>query len=281
MKFSVRFKRAVVSVCLLGLLLPATAVYAYQYTVLAGDSLYTISQKTNVSIDKIKSANGLSKDLIHSGQVLNIPDQKAPSATTKPAVAPTPSPNSTYTVQSGDSLYVIAQKYGVGAETLMLANSLNGTVIYPGQQLIVPIAATRSATPMAAEVSRSAKRPAIPFTDEDLDLLARLVNAEAGGEPMSAQVGVAAVVINRVKSGIFPDSIKDVIYAPNQFSPVRNGWINRPATTSAIEAAKEALYGNDPTNGALYFFDNSASNSFLRSLPVSASFGKMIYANAK
>lgn len=280
MLFFVRFKRAVVLLCLLGLLLPTTVVYAYQYTVVTGDSLYSISQKTNVSIEQIKSANGLSNDLLHPGQVLNIPDNAA--ATPTPAAAtPAAAPKSTYTVQSGDSLYVIAQKHGIGAEALMLANSLNSTIIYPGQQLIVPLAATRSATPMAAEVSRSAKRPAIPFTDEDLDLLARLVTAEAGSEPMSAQVSVAAVVINRVKSSVFPSTIRDVIYAPNQFSPVRNGWINRPATASAIEAAKEALYGNDPTNGALYFFDKSSSNSFLRSLPVAATFGQMIYAYAK
>ncbi|SHK41597.1 cell wall hydrolase [Desulforamulus aeronauticus] len=278
MKFFVRFKRAIVLVCLLGLLVPATAVYAYQYTVTLGDSLYTISQKNNISIDKIKSANNLSQDLIHPGQVLNIPDKQSLPAETKPAATQAQPANSTYTVQPGDSLYVIAEKNGLRPESLMLANSLSGTLIYPGQQLIVPIAATRSTTPMAAEVSRSAKRPVIPFTDEDLDLLSRLVTAEAGGEPVSAQVGVAAVVLNRVKSSTFQNTIRDVIYAPNQFSPVRNGWINRPATSTAIEAAKDALYGNDPTNGALYFFDNSASNSFLRSLPVSAKYGQMIYA---
>ncbi len=278
MKFFVRFKRAIVLVCLLGLLVPATAVYAYQYTVTLGDSLYTISQKNNISIDKIKSANNLSQDLIHPGQVLNIPDKQSLPAETKPAATQAQPTNSTYTVQPGDSLYVIAEKNGLRPESLMLANSLSGTLIYPGQQLIVPIAATRSTTPMAAEVSRSAKRPVIPFTDEDLDLLSRLVTAEAGGEPVSAQVGVAAVVLNRVKSSTFQSTIRDVIYAPNQFSPVRNGWINRPATSTAIEAAKDALYGNDPTNGALYFFDNSASNSFLRSLPVSAKYGQMIYA---
>lgn len=134
---------------------------------------------------------------------------------------------------------------------------------------------------MVAQVSRSAERPIISYTDQDLDLLARLVTAEAGGEPLEAQVGVAAVVLNRVQSSKFPNSIYDVIYAPNQFSPVRNGWINKPATTTAIKAAETALQGSDPTNGALYFFDNTASNSFLRSLPVTANHGRMIYAMAK
>ncbi|SHE48026.1 LysM domain-containing protein [Desulforamulus putei DSM 12395] len=275
MKMFVRFRRAIVLLCLLGTLLPATAVWAYNYTVVPGDSLYFISKKTGVGIDKIKAANNLSGDMIYPGQVLNIPDGKP--AATAPQTA-RPQGNTTYTVKPGDSLYVIAQKYNIRVEALILANSLSGTLIYPGQQLIVPIAATRSATSMAVEVSRSAKRPVIPYTDEDLDLLARLVNAEAGGEPMEAQIGVAAVVINRVKSDLFPDTIRDVIYAPNQFTPVRNGWINRPATESSIQAAKAALYGSDPTNGALYFYDNSTRNSFLRSLPVSATYGQMIYA---
>ena len=175
-------------------------------------------------------------------------------------------------------MFVIAQRHKISTEALILANSLNGSLIHPGQQLMVPITAARSATPVAAQVSRSAQRPVIPFTDEDLDLLARLVKAEAGGESLTAQVAVAAVVINRVQSGLFPSNIRDVIYAPNQFSPVHNGWINKPATSAAREAAIAALYGKDPSNGALYFFDNSSSNSFLRSLPVSATLGKMIYA---
>lgn len=278
MKMFVRFRRAIVLMCLLGMLLPTTAVFAYNYTVVSGDSLYSISEKTGVGIEKIKAANSLSGDLLHPGQVLNIPDGKSTTAASKPAAPQAKDASATYTVKPGDSLYVIAQKYNLRLEVLMLVNSLSGTLIYPGQQLIVPIAATRSAAPMAVEVSRSAKRPVIPCTDEDLDLLARLVTAEAGGEPMEAQVGVAAVVINRVQSNLFPDTIRDVIYAPNQFSPVRNGWINRPATETAIQAAKAALYGSDPTNGALYFFDNSTKNSFLRSLPVSANYGQMIYA---
>lgn len=278
MKKFVRFRRAIVLLCLLGMLLPTSAVFAYNYTVVSGDSLYTISEKTKVGIDKIKAANNLSGELIHPGQVLNIPDGKPATPAAKPAAPQAKAANATYTVKPGDSLYVIAQKYNLRVEVLTLANSLSGTLIYPGQQLIVPIAATRSAAPMAVEVSRSAKRPVIPYTDEDLDLLARLVNAEAGGEPKEAQVGVAAVVINRVQSSLFPSTLREVIYAPNQFSPVRNGWINRPATNSSIEAAKAALYGSDPTNGALYFFDTSTKNSFLRSLPVSATYGQMIYA---
>ncbi|MDO7785784.1 cell wall hydrolase [Desulforamulus aquiferis] len=273
MNISKRIKRLVVALCFVGLMTPAFAAYGYDYTVQTGDSLYIISQKTGVGIDAIKSSNKLTGDLLQPGQVLNIPDSQAKQATPQQTA-------STYTVKAGDSLFTIAQNQGIRLEALIVANSISGTLIYPGQQLNVPVAASRSAGAVV-EVSRSAKRPVIPFTDEDFDLLSRLVNAEAGGEPLDAQVGVAAVVINRVRSGIFPNSIREVIYSPNQFSPVRNGWINRPATEKSKEATLDALYGSDPTNGALYFFDTSTRNTFLRSLPVAATYGQMIYANAK
>lgn len=266
MSFSHHFKRVIVSLCLFAILMPSTAL-AYQYTVVPGDSLNLISQKVGVSITQIKIANGLTSDVLDPGYVLTIPEAK-PTGTS-------------YTVKSGDTLYAIAQKYGIGLNTLMQANGLTSSVIHPGKQLTIPGANVRNTAPVAATVSRSAQRSVIPYDEKDLDLLARLVTAEAGGEPMEAQISVAAVVINRVQSPNFPNNIRDVIYAPNQFSPVRNGWINKPATANAIKVAQVALNGNDPTNGALYFFDINATNSFLLSLPVAANYGKMVYARAK
>jgi spore germination cell wall hydrolase CwlJ-like protein len=95
------------------------------------------------------------------------------------------------------------------------------------------------------------------ISDSDKELLARLVTAEARNQPYLGQVAVAAVVLNRTKSGKFPETIKGVINANNgkvyQFSPVKNGTINKPATESAVQAVKDALNGSDPTNGSLYF----------------------------
>lgn len=275
MNLFVRFRRAFASVCLLGMLVPATYAYASSYTVAPGDNLYDISKKVNVGIAQIKSANGLTGDFLQIGQVLTIPDGKSAAPATAPA------PAKSYTVKPGDSLYVIAQKYNIRLEALIFANSLSGTLIFPGQQLIVPVATARSAGPVAVEVSRSAKHPEIPFTEKEMDLLARLVTVEAGGEPLEAQIGVAAVVVNRVKSSSFPNTVTDVICARNQFPPVQNGWISRPATATAVAAATQALYGNDPTNGALYFYDTRTKSSFLRSLPVLANYGRMIFAKAK
>ena len=112
-------------------------------------------------------------------------------------------------------------------------------------------------------------------------MLARLITAEAQGEEYNAKVAVGAVVLNRVKSDTFANTIKDVIYEKingyYQFTPVLNGWINKPANEDCIKAAKEALSGIDPTNGALFYFDDSTTNQWLLSRPVSVKIDNMIY----
>ncbi|WP_186430585.1 cell wall hydrolase [Clostridium sp. BSD9I1] len=126
--------------------------------------------------------------------------------------------------------------------------------------------------------SRGNLKAAISYNAKELDLLARLVRAEAGGESYSAQVAVAAVVINRVKSSKFPNTITAVINSNNQFTPVQNGQINKPATDANKKAVQEALYGKDPSNGALFFYDTSCTSKWLLSKPVKAKIGKMVYA---
>jgi N-acetylmuramoyl-L-alanine amidase len=96
-------------------------------------------------------------------------------------------------------------------------------------------------------------------SDEEIELLARIVSAEAKDEPYQGQVAVAAVVLNRVEKG-FGDSIKEVIYAKGQFQPVRNGAINKKPIDSAYDAAEEALNGSDPTNDAVYFANMSIAD---------------------
>ena len=97
------------------------------------------------------------------------------------------------------------------------------------------------------------------LSDEQLNLLSKLVAAEARGESYEGQVAVAAVVLNRVKDSRFPDSIEGVIYQKNAFSVVRDGYINAQPTEESYKAAKDALYGNDPTNDAIYFWNPDIS----------------------
>lgn len=250
----------ILSGMLLTTMLFAGTAYGASYTVATNDSLYKIGQLFSTSASTIMADNKLSGSTIYSGQVLYVR-------------------SGTYTVKSGDSLYLIAKRFGITVEVLKKANNKWDNMIYPGQQLDIPSPGSNTAgnnTSIAAS-----GKAVISYTQAELDLLARLVTAEAESEPYAAQVGVAAVVVNRVKSDIFPDTITSVVYQKSdgfyQFTPVENGWINKPATQQARNAALEALNGRDPSNGALYYFDDSATNKWLWSKPLKARIGQMVY----
>ncbi|MGE5593389.1 MAG: cell wall hydrolase [Betaproteobacteria bacterium] len=117
---------------------------------------------------------------------------------------------------------------------------------------------------------------------EERLLLARLIRAEAEAEPFEGQVAVGAVVLNRVESPDYPDTITDVIYQVDQgyvqFTPVANGTINLPPTEQAIEAADRALAGEDPSLGAVGFYNPSKSyDPWVRTRPVTAFIGNHVF----
>ncbi len=106
-------------------------------------------------------------------------------------------------------------------------------------------------------------------TNGNLYLLARLVYGEARGEPYKGQVAVAAVVLNRVKSSEFPNSVSGVIYQSGAFSVVSDGQINLTPDETAIKAARDAMNGYDPTNGCLYYYNPAkTTNKWMLSKPV-------------
>lgn len=99
------------------------------------------------------------------------------------------------------------------------------------------------------------ERPRLNIQDnEDIYLLAKVIQAEAEGEPYKGQVAVGAVVMNRVKSKQFPNNIRDVIYQPSQFSCLPKLATNRPSNEN-LQAAKDALRGKDPSRGALFYYN--------------------------
>lgn len=111
-------------------------------------------------------------------------------------------------------------------------------------------------------------------SNSDLNLLAHLVYSEARGEPYSGQVAVASVVLNRVKSSSFPNTVAGVIYERGAFSVVADGQINLTPNQTAISAARDALNGWDPTYGAIYYFNpNTATNGWIWSRPVTVVIG--------
>lgn len=245
------------SVLLCGVLLSAVImtsnVFAAGYKVVADDSLYKVGTLFNTSVSTIKSDNGLASDEIRPGQILSV---RAP----------------TYTVRAGDSLYIVSRKNGVTLYSLRKANNKWDNNLYPGQKLLLP----GKGTPSGGSA-------VIPFTASDVDLLARLITAEAENQPYDAKIGVGAVVVNRVQSKEFPSSIKSVIYQVingyYQFTPVENGYINKPASAEAKSAAYAALYGSDPSKDSLFYFDDSTTNKWLWSKPINAYIGKMVFVD--
>ena len=108
----------------------------------------------------------------------------------------------------------------------------------------------------------------------DLNLLARLVYGEARGESYTGQVAVAAVVLNRVKSSSFPNTIAGVIYQSGAFDVVRDGQINMSPNSTAIKAAQDAINGWDPSYGAIYYFNpNTATSKWIWSRPMTVTIG--------
>ena len=94
-----------------------------------------------------------------------------------------------------------------------------------------------------------------------MDLLARVISAEARGEPYSGQVAVGAVILNRVEHPSFPNTIAGVVYQPGAFTCMVDGQIDQPVAQSAVRAAQEALNGADPSGGAIYYFNPSTATS--------------------
>ena len=111
--------------------------------------------------------------------------------------------------------------------------------------------------------------------DKDLYLLAKLVHGESRGEPYKGKVAVAAVVLNRVKSSSFPNSISGVIYQKGAFSAVSDGQINLSPDNESIKAARDAMNGWDPTGGCLYYYNpKKTSNKWMLSHDVVLTIGE-------
>lgn len=108
----------------------------------------------------------------------------------------------------------------------------------------------------------------------DLNLLARIIHGEARGEPYTGKVAVGAVVLNRVKSSKFPNTIAGVIYQAGAFDAVKDGQINMAPDSSSIKAAQDALNGWDPSYGAIYYFNpNTATSKWIWSRPLTVVIG--------
>ena len=136
------------------------------------------------------------------------------------------------------------------------------------------------ATAAALGISLSSQQTqAASATESEIYTLARLVHGEARGEPYVGKVAVAAVVLNRVRSASFPNTISGVIYQAGAFDCVADGQINLTPDNDSIRAARDAMNGWDPTGGCLYYYNPStATNAWIWSREVRLTIGDHAFA---
>ena len=203
-----------------------------------------------------------------------------------------------YEVVKVDSLSEMGQAYGpIMNEVQQEMNSYNDEKEYiPYKPEVLaqestepaveetPVSEPQSAEPeMETPEQEVVAAPAVSISNEEKDLFARLVEAEAKGESYEGKVAVATVVLNRVDSPEFPNSITEVInevvgkaYA---FSPVQNGEINKPASDEAIQAVEEALTRQDRLNDSIYFYNPEiATDTWITTREVVKTIGNHVFA---
>lgn len=173
-----------------------------------------------------------------------------------------------HVVKSGESLYKISRSYGTTVAGIKAANGLMGNTIYPGQKLEI--------SPKSSTLS---SRGSLNVSQEDLYWLARAVYGEARGESYTGQVAVAAVILNRVRHKDFPNTVKGVIFERLAFTCVADGQIYLEPNNTAIKAARTALAGQDPSGGALYYWNPAkATSKWIWSRPIIKTIGNHVFA---
>ena len=178
-----------------------------------------------------------------------------------------------YTVQSGDNLWALANFHGTTVSGIRNASNIHSNIIRPGQVLNIPSNTTTTST-NAGRVSNN-------LSQNERDLFARVIEGEARGEPYVGQVGVAAVILNRIDSPEFPNSLTGVIYQRHAFEAVTNGsiWRRNPSQDS-YRALDAAMNGWDPTYGSIFFWNPyKAVSTWVWSRPIQVQYGEHVFAH--
>ena len=132
---------------------------------------------------------------------------------------------------------------------------------------------------LGMSTSSSNSSGGMSLSSADLNLLAKLIYAEARGESYTGQVAVGAVVLNRVASASFPNTVSGVIYQPYAFTCVQDGQINLLPNSTSMSAAKDAMNGWDPSYGSLYYYNPAiATSKWIFSRPTVVTIGKHVFA---
>jgi len=288
----------------------STAAYAAPslsliYVIQQGDTLSEIASEYNVDLNKLKAENRITNTAsIKMGDELVIPQKNIKKNTSNsknmelfkeyssqkkelsftinthyaarinpghqaPNIDKIPKDKIiNYYVGPGDTLYDLARDFSTTIGTILALNNKKDSFLRSGEKIRLPVHNLTSHQILNKRVSK-----------QELNLLARAIHGEARGEPYLGQVAVAAVIINRVLSHQFPNNFAQVIYQGGQFSAVSDGQINLTPNQSAYRAARDALRGSDPTNGALYFYNPQTATrvSFFKGRRVITKIGDHVF----
>lgn len=185
----------------------------------------------------------------------------------------------------GEQVRLVQQKliqYGYmqgTADGVFGKNTYDAVVWFQRKNGLTADGVVGKSTAAALGVTLQGSVSAAGYNESETYLLGRLVHGEARGEPYVGKVAVAAVVLNRVKSASFPNTIAGVIYQSGAFDAVADGQINLTPDEDSLRAARDALAGWDPTGGCLYYYNPvTATNGWIWSRAVQLSIGKHNFA---
>ncbi len=240
------------------------AALADTYQVKAGDSLYSIAGNHKITVEELKRANNLQGSKILTGQILQIPVSHV-----------------SHRVVRGDSLYELAERYGCTVDDIKKRNGLSGSTIRVGQVLKIPSTNTAKNESQRSKISSSrGSSYQRAYTQAEWDMLAQVVYGEARGEIYDGQVAVAAVVLNRLEDDGFPDTLHGVVFQKNAFTCVNDGQYYLTPNRTAYQAALEAMQGEDPTGGCLYYWNPvTATSRWIWTRTIETQIGNHVFGN--
>ena len=270
---------AAVAVNVVGIVSAADATV----TVQPGDSFWSIARAQHVSWSALEAANStVTPNNMLPGTVLQVPSASTGTGTT-------------YSVQPGDTFWLVARKWNIAVGDLAAANpsvqplnlQIGTTLTLPAPQTTVQTAASTVPVSGGAATGSTATSSVTAgnASPEDLYWLEHLIHAEATGQPLRAQIAVGDVVMHRIQSGNYASTVKGVVFqvlnGHYQFSCIPNGFIYTTPDAQSVQAAKAVLQQNvDVVPGALVFYNpaQTASNSWVWSQPTVGRFGALVFA---
>lgn len=187
----------------------------------------------------------------------------------------------------GDVVRQIQQKlkrwgyYGGSVDGIFGSATKKAVIYFQRKNGLTPdgIVGAKTLAALGISTSSGTATGSSTYSSSDTNLLARLIYAEARGETYTGKVAVGAVVLNRVKSAAFPNTISGVIYQPYAFTCVSDGQINLSPDASALSAAKDAMNGWDPSYGSLYYYNPAvATSKWIYSRKTVVTIGKHVFA---